>query len=90
MNQRIEELEVQKEQLTLENKKCFEILIRHSKNKREGQESLFAPSEPSIKYQTETSITQEKRQQKAANELSVVVRPQSFRPLSLKQLRELI
>ncbi|CAK58334.1 unnamed protein product (macronuclear) [Paramecium tetraurelia] len=68
-----------------ENKKYLETIVRSSK----VEKSSNIMSEISYK-QTESPSFVERRRQKALSDFHLLVQPQSFRPLTLKQLKEII
>ncbi|CAD8144845.1 unnamed protein product [Paramecium octaurelia] len=75
----------QNEQLQQENKKYLETMVRSSK----VEKSSNIMSEISYK-QTESPSFIERKRQKALSDFHLLVQPQSFRPLTLKQLKEII
>ncbi|CAD8059725.1 unnamed protein product [Paramecium sonneborni] len=83
--QELEDLQSQNELLQQENKKYLEMIIRRSKVER----SSNTISEISYK-QTESPSMIEKKRLKNLSEFHLLVQPQSFRPLTLKQLKEII
>ncbi|CAD8144743.1 unnamed protein product [Paramecium pentaurelia] len=83
--QELEDLQCQNEQLQQENKKYLEMIIRRSK----VENSSNVMSDISYK-QTESPSIIEKKRQKALSEFHLLVQPQSFRPLTLKQLKDII
>ncbi|CAD8141980.1 unnamed protein product [Paramecium pentaurelia] len=83
--QEIEDLQCQNEQLQQENKKYLEMIIRRSK----VEKSSNIMSEISYKQNESPSIIEKKRY-KTLSEFHLLVQPQSFRPLTLKQLKDII
>ncbi|CAD8056761.1 unnamed protein product [Paramecium sonneborni] len=80
-----EDLQSQNEQLQQENKKYLDMIIR--KSKIEKNSNLI--SEITQKQSESPSIIEKKRQ-KTLSEFHILVQPQSFRPLTLKQLKDII
>ncbi|CAD8137533.1 unnamed protein product [Paramecium octaurelia] len=83
--QELEDLQCQNEQLQQENKKYLEMIIRRSK----VEKSSNIMSDISYK-QTESPSIIEKKRYKTLSEFHLLVQPQSFRPLTLKQLKDII